>query len=51
MWSGVVVAVLSSRMSAGGSSLTGRYDNVSCLDIKFVYLFKQTYLLIINKVK
>ena len=31
VWSAVVLAVLSSRMSAGGCSLVGRRDNVPCL--------------------
>ena len=33
VWSAVVLAVLSSRMSAGGCSLAGRRDNVPCLAI------------------
>jgi hypothetical protein len=33
VWSAVVLAVLSSLMSAGGCSLTGHRDNVSYLDI------------------
>ena len=33
VWSAVVLAVLSSRMSAGGCSLAGRRDNVPCLRI------------------
>ena len=33
VWSAVVLEVLSSRMSAGGCSLTGRRDNAPCLDI------------------
>jgi hypothetical protein len=38
----VVLAVLSSRMSAGGCSLAGRRDNVPCLAItanSISYLF------------
>ena len=30
VWSAMVLAVLSSRMSAGGCSLAGRRDNVPC---------------------
>jgi hypothetical protein len=37
VWSTMVLAVLSSRMSVGGCSLTGRRDNVSCLDITAIY--------------
>jgi hypothetical protein len=33
----VVLAVLSSRMSAGGCSLAGRRDNVPCLAITAIY--------------
>ena len=33
VWSAMVLAVLSSRMSAGGCSLAGRRDNVPCLAI------------------
>ncbi len=33
VWSAVVLAVLSSRMSAGSCSLAGRRDNVPCLAI------------------
>ena len=33
VWSGVVLSVLSSHMSAGGCSLAGHRDNVSCLAI------------------
>ena len=33
VWSAVVLAVLSSRMSVGGCSLAGRRDNVPCLAI------------------
>ncbi len=33
MWSAVVLAVLSSRMSVGGCSLAGRRDNVPCFAI------------------
>jgi hypothetical protein len=42
----VVLAVLSSRMSAGGCSLAGRRDNVPCLAITaidqkvFLFFFK-----------
>ncbi len=34
LWSAVVMAVFSSRMSAGGCSLAGRRDNVPCLAIR-----------------
>jgi len=34
MWVWSVLAVLSSRMSAGGCSLAGRRDNVPCLAIR-----------------
>jgi hypothetical protein len=33
VWSGMVLVVLSSRMSVGGCSLAGRHDNVPCLVI------------------
>ncbi len=37
VWSAVVLAVLLSRMSVGGCSLTGRRDNVPCLAITAIY--------------
>ena len=38
VWSAMVVlAVLSSRMSAGGCSLAGRRDNVPCLAITAIF--------------
>ncbi len=47
----MVLAVLSSRMSAGGCSLAGHRDNVPCLGItaifpraKIVFLFLLNYL-------
>jgi hypothetical protein len=48
VWSAVVLAVLSSRMSTGGSSLEGRRDNVPCLLITaivslfVVYVYYET---------
>jgi hypothetical protein len=39
LWSAVVVAVLSSRMSAGGCSLAGRRDNVPCLATTNCFVF------------
>ena len=39
VWSAVVVAVLSSRMSAGGCSLAGRRDNVPCLAITAIAIY------------
>jgi hypothetical protein len=38
VWSAVVLAVLSSRMSAGGCSLAGRRDNVPCLRITALFI-------------
>ena len=38
VWSAVVLAVLSSRMSAGGCSSAGRRDNVPCLAITAIFL-------------
>jgi hypothetical protein len=41
VWSGMVLAVLSSHMSAGGYSLAGRRDNVPCLAITAIFYYSK----------
>jgi hypothetical protein len=43
VWSGMVLAVLSSRMSAGGYSLAGLRDNVPCLAITAIFSSQNSY--------
>ncbi len=43
VWSAMVLAVLSSRMSAGGCSLAGRRDNVSCLAITAIFQIDEVW--------